>query len=96
MGEAKHEIKERRTLAVAPNAGLVTLARRGMVAGETREIQLDGVGNRQILRRSNIRQTTACCGGGDGVKEWRDEGIKYEDEQLVGSPLALTSEFFAE
>jgi hypothetical protein len=37
------------TLAVEPKAGLVTLARRGMTAGEAREIQLDGVGRRQKL-----------------------------------------------
>ena len=94
------------TLAGAPKAGLVTLARRGIVVmdGEAREIQLDGVGNREKPCRSNIKT---------GQKRRTRRKRKEETEKKRGgrevyrtlgwfvscSPLAFTeiqtSEFFA-
>lgn len=66
------------TFDAAVKAGLVTLARRGMVlAGDIRENQLDGVEVRGRLCRSNMRQTH-CLGGGRERKRRRGwtEGAK--------------------
>lgn len=84
-------------MAVTPKAGLVILARRGIL--EAREIQLDGVGNRQRLFLSNIK--THCRNRIEEKKEKREEGKKnqssfsYDTSTGFVSPLEETSEFFA-
>ncbi len=68
------------TLDVAVKAGLVTLARRGMVlAGDIRENQLDGVEDRGRLCRSNMRQTYSL---GRGRERKRRRGMNRGSEDI--------------
>lgn len=73
------------------------MARRGIL--EAREIQLDGVGNRQRLFLSNIE--TRCRNRLEEKEERREEEKKNQecsfpyDKHWFVSPLEETSEFFA-